>query len=98
MREPRYSSGFLSVPSCQNPELRTRRVCWRTSPTSLPSPSPNTHSSPFLRYEEEIHKRTAAENEFVVLKKVSSKGVFADCRFLGEAELSLNPWSAWRHI
>lgn len=31
-------------------------------------------SCPHPRYEDEINKRTAAENDFVVLKKVSQEG------------------------
>lgn len=32
------------------------------------------HSLPCCRYEEEINRRTAAENEFVLLKKVRGRG------------------------
>lgn len=43
-----------------------------------------TLSCPHHRYEEEINRRTAAENEFVVLKKVSGgtgrDGVWGDRR------------------
>lgn len=35
------------------------------------------HPLPGCRYEEEINRRTAAENEFVLLKKVRGRGVGA---------------------
>lgn len=42
--------------------------------TTGPHPTPSTHPlHPSHRYEEEINRRTVAENEFVVLKKVSQK-------------------------
>ena len=40
----------------------------------MSSPGDSSCLVPFNRYEEEINRRTAAENEFVVLKKVSHRG------------------------
>ena len=64
--------------------LRQRifQVCSGFPPTPPPptldltprSPALNIHLLPSRRYEEEINRRTAAENEFVVLKKVRRQG------------------------
>lgn len=66
------------------------------SHTPLPSPHP-------CRYEDEINKRTAAENEFVGLKKVSrdlqprSEPVLPALR-RQKQELCLKPaWATWRN-
>lgn len=67
---------FPHVPSRHNLEQKEIQGVLKDFSHLTSKPSPNTHSSPpFLRYEEEIHKRTTAENEFVVLKKVSGKDV-----------------------
>lgn len=55
---------FYSPSPCSAPAARVVG----TGPPGAPHPTPLLSS---CRYEDEINKRTAAENEFVVLKKVS---------------------------
>lgn len=61
-----------------------------------------TLSCPHHRYEEEINRRTAAENEFVVLKKVSLEALagmgcgrqeaLGATSFLGWEEANVHQW------